>query len=292
VPTESREKVARWRRRLVRLGALAACTYLGVLLVLLFLENTLVFHPYTAEQSWSAPPGPEVQDVWLTTSDGTPIHAWWWPRSGAQGAVLYSHGNAGNLSSRGETLTRIRDALEESILVYDYPGYGKSGGRVGEQGCYRAADAAYDWLVHNQKIDPERIIIYGGSLGGGVAVDLASRKKHRALVLTKTFTALPDVAAGLYPWLPVRWLMRNRFDNLAKIGKCHQPVFMAHGTADGLVPFALSQRLFGAANHRKEFFRVVGGNHNEPLPPEYYQSLRAFLDKTAHPNLQVEAAAK
>jgi fermentation-respiration switch protein FrsA (DUF1100 family) len=250
--------------------------------VLLALENRLVYHPTRPAEEWEPPPAPEVQDLQLTSADGTAIHAWWWPTQHASGAVLYCHGNAGNLSSRGPTLGKVRQALGESVLVFDYPGYGKSGGSVSEEGCYRAADAAYHWLVHDRHIEPERIIIYGGSLGGGIAVDLASRRKHRALVLTKTFTTLPDVAGNLYPWLPARWLMRNRFDNLGKIGKCQGPVFFAHGTADRIVPYVLGQRLFAAANEPKELFTVPGADHNEPLPAEFFQRLRDFLDETAH----------
>jgi fermentation-respiration switch protein FrsA (DUF1100 family) len=270
-----------WRRRLFRLARLAACVYLGVLIVLLALENKLVYHPTRASEDWAPPPAPEVQDVELTSADGTAIHAWWWPNPVAQGAVFYCHGNAGNLSNRGPILARIRQALGESVLIFDYPGYGKSGGDVGEQGCYGAADAAYDWLVQDRGIDPERIIIWGGSLGGGIAVDLASRKKHRALVLAKTFTSAPDVARNIYPWLPVRWLMRNRFDNLGKIDKCRGPVFMAHGTADRLIPFALGKRLFDAANEPKELFAVEGGDHNDPLPAEFFQRLHDFLAENA-----------
>jgi fermentation-respiration switch protein FrsA (DUF1100 family) len=248
-----------------------------VIIVLFALENKLVYHPTRWTEEWSPPPAPEVQDVELTGADGTAIHAWWWPNPTAQGAVLYCHGNAGNLSSRGPTLGKIRQALNEAALIFDYPGYGKSGGTISERGCYLAADAAYDWLVHDRRIDPERIIIYGGSLGGGIAVDLASRKKHRALVLAKTFTSLPDVAQSMYPLLPVRWLMRNRFDSLGKIGHCRNPVFIAHGTADHLVPFALGQRLFAAANEPKELFTVEGGDHNDPLPAEFFHRLRDFL---------------
>src|SRR5439155_16684153 len=102
------------------------------------------------------------------------------------------------------------DRLGVSVFIIDYPGYGKSEGRVSEAGCYQAADAAYAWLIDEQHIAPRNIIFYGGSLGGGVAVDLASRREHRALLLVNTFSSLPDTAAHLYPWLPVRWVMRNR----------------------------------------------------------------------------------
>jgi fermentation-respiration switch protein FrsA (DUF1100 family) len=265
-------------RGAVRLLVLLAVCYAGVIIVLMALENSLVYHPVRASQDWWPPPGPHVQDVELRLPDGTPIHAWWCPVEGARGAVLYCHGNAGNLSHRGDAIAAMDRVVGEAVLIFDYPGYGKSGGRPSEAGCYAAADAAYDWLVEHRHIPPERIILYGGSLGGGVAVDLARRRPHRALVLAQTFTSLPDVGGRQFPWLPVRWLMRNRFDNLAKIGHCRRPVFISHGTADRVVPFQLGQRLFAAANEPKEFLRVEGGDHNEAAPA-FYVTLRRFLAK-------------
>src|SRR5262249_19672521 len=120
-------------------------------------------------------------------------------------------------------------------------------------------------------------LIYGSSLGGGVAIDLASRRPHRALVVDKTFTSVPEVGQRHYPWLPVRWLMRNRFDSLAKIGKCRQPVFIGHGTTDDLIPFALGQRLSAAANEPKHFFPMEACGHNAPLPRAFFDALGHFL---------------
>lgn len=254
-------------------------SYLGVVVLLLFLENALVYRPTSARQDWEPSPTPEVRDIHLKSQDGSDIHAWWWPAPGSRGAILYCHGNAGNLSHRGPGLVNLHNLLGESILIFDYPGYGKSGGRPSEQGCYWAAEAGYDWLVHTQKIEPTNIILYGGSLGGGVAVDLASKRDHRALVLFSTFTSAPDVAANLYPWLPVRWLMRNRFDSLGKIGKCRKPVFMVHGTNDSLIPFKLGRRLFEAASEPKMFLAIEGGDHNDPVPAAHFEKLRVFLAK-------------
>jgi fermentation-respiration switch protein FrsA (DUF1100 family) len=208
--------------------------------VLLALENSMVYHPTTASQDWRQPPTVEVHDIHLPLGDGTTIHAWWCPAPGADGALLYCHGNAGNLSHRGGAIPHLQQVLGTSVLIFDYPGYGRSTGRPTEAGCYAAADAAYEWLIDKQGVRPERVLLYGGSLGGGVAVDLASRRPHRALVLCKTFTSIPDVGQALYPWLPVRWLMRNRYDSLAKLVTCRQPVFIGHGTVDELIPFPSS----------------------------------------------------
>jgi pimeloyl-ACP methyl ester carboxylesterase len=187
---------------LYRALRIAALVYLGVCLVLWFFENSLFYHPTKAQAGWVPPPVPGIEDVDMTAADGTHIHGWWLPCPGADQAVLYCHGNAGNLSHRGGSIAKMRELLKMNVLIFDYPGYGKSGGRPTERGCCQAADAAYAYLTDTAKIDPKRIVLFGGSLGGGVAVDLAARKPHRALVLAKTFTSAPDVGAGMYPWLP------------------------------------------------------------------------------------------
>lgn len=267
------------RHWLVRWAWRLTFAYLGIVLVMMALENWLVYHGYPASRSWVPPPAEQVRDLELTSADGNRIHAWYLPCPGSDRAVLYCHGNAGNLSHRGVNLPRWQQALNAAVLIFDYPGYGKSSGSPSEAGCYAAADAAYDWLTQQAHIAPERIILYGGSLGGGVATDLASRRPHRALVLARTFTSLPDTAAHIYPWLPVRLLMRNRYDNLAKIGRCHRPVFIAHGTADSIVPFSLGQRLYVAANEPKRFLPLEGQDHNDPLPAEFYRAVRQFLEE-------------
>jgi fermentation-respiration switch protein FrsA (DUF1100 family) len=247
--------------------------------MLLLLENSFVYHPCTAAQDWQGPPHEGVRDVHLTAADGTAIHAWWCPREGADGALLYCHGNAGNLSHRGPNILALQKELGVSVLIFDYPGYGKSEGRPSEAGCYAAADAGYDWLVKEAKVPPERIILYGSSLGSGVATELASRHKHRALILMSAFTSAPDVGHDIYPWLPTRLLMRNRFDNLAKLKKCCGPVIVCHGTADVIIGYHHGERLFAAANEPKLFHRIEGGHHDEALPEAFFREARQFLEK-------------
>jgi fermentation-respiration switch protein FrsA (DUF1100 family) len=248
--------------------------------VLRALENALLYRPIRAVEEWLPPPNDRVEDIELITAEGTRIHAWWCPTEGwhpEQGAVLYSHGNAGNLSHRAEGIARWQQHMGEAVLIYDYPGYGKSTGRPSEPGCYAAAHAGYDWLTGDKQVAPERILLYGGSLGGAVAVDLASRRPYRAMVLVSTFTSIPDMARIVYPWLPTRWLIRNRFDSLSKIARCRRPLFIAHGTGDRLIPFSQGQRLFAAANEPKQFFPMSGYDHYHSPGPEFYQVLREFL---------------
>jgi fermentation-respiration switch protein FrsA (DUF1100 family) len=275
------QKRSSWRRRLLCLGGACAGVYLGILLVLMCFENQMVFMPIRADQDWDPPPSADCEDIELRADDGTPIHAWWLPQPGTAGAVLCCHGNAGNLSHWGLVLADLRAGLRQSVLMFDYPGYGRSGGRPSEAGCYAAADAAYDWLTQVKGVPPEHILLYGESLGGGVAVDLASRRQHRALVAVKTFTSVPDVGQHLFPWLPVRWVMRNRFDSVAKIGQTGRPVFVTHGTEDRLVPLALGRRLYEAAREPKAFVPVAGAGHNDLPTSAFLPELEAFLERHA-----------
>lgn len=285
LPAKSPKRPLRsWKHRVVRLlGGVILC-YLGVLLVLPFLENRLLYHPLPATEDWLPPPNALVQDVELHTVHGTCIHAWWCPVKDwqpGQGAMLYCHGNAGNLSHRGEAIALWQQALGLSVLIFDYPGYGRSKGKPTEVTCYASADAAYDWLTRTMRLPPQSVLLYGDSLGGGVAVDLASRQPHRALILARTFTSIPDAAQSVYPWLPARWLVRNRFDNLEKIARCTRPVFIAHGTADRLIPFAQGRQLFEAAAEPKHFLAMAGLDHNDRLNAEFFSALRSFLSVAA-----------
>jgi fermentation-respiration switch protein FrsA (DUF1100 family) len=273
---------ALWRHRRLRrwLGG-AVLAYLGVLIVLLALERLFIFVPSTAEQSWHDKPDPRIEDATLRAATGETIHAWWLPQPGANGALHYSHGNAGNLSHRGPGLMRWASELNLSVLIYDYPGYGLSPGRANEENCYAAAEAGHQWLTDVQKIEPKQIALLGASLGASMAVDLARRHDHRALILIKPFSSIPDMAQVRFPWLPARYFVRHRFDNVAKIRDCHRPVFVVHGTTDTVVPFRLGQRLYDAANEPKEFVSLDGHDHNTSLPGDFFQRLRNFLDK--HP---------
>ncbi len=281
-----------WQGPVVRSVVYLLCGYVGLVVMLLFLENRLLFHPMTASQGWIAPPAapperirpmPTFTDVMLDAKDGSKCHAWWCTSKEAKGALLYCHGNAGNLSHRGGSMVKLHDILGVSVLIVDYPGYGKSEGRPSEAGCYAAAQAGYDWLVGEQKIPPQQVLLYGASLGGGVITDVACNRDHRALILVKTFTSVPDVAADKFWWLPVpvRLLARNQFDSKNKLKACRRPIFIAHGTTDEVIPYAHSQQLFAIANDPKHFHTMPNAGHNDPLPREFFAELTEFLGKHA-----------
>jgi fermentation-respiration switch protein FrsA (DUF1100 family) len=238
----------------------------------------LVYHPLPAAVDWRSPPaGADFRDVTFPLATGETVHAWWCPRDGAGGAVLLCHGNAGNLSGRANTLLRIQQHLRQSVLIFDYPGYGRSTGRPTEAGCYASSEAAYRWLVESAGVPAERLTLFGESLGGAVAVELARRLPHRALVLIKAFTSVADVARRALPVpLPVRWLLPG-YDNRAKIAECRRPVLIAHGTADRMIPYRQAEELFALANEPKRLLPLPGDDHNSPLPDTFYEAVRGFL---------------
>lgn len=266
-------------RRFVRRWALfLGGGYLLVCFVMWLLENRLVFHPATAAELWEVAPDTAIRDVEITSPAGTRIHAWWLPAGPDAPALLLCPGNAGNLSARGQSLLRLRDRLGVSVLIFDYPGYGRSAGKPNEPNCYDAGEGAVRWLRDVQQVPPDRVVLFGESLGGGVASELATRYPCRALVLVKTFTSLPATAKRHYPWLPVSWLMSNRFDTLSKLPAVKSPVFVLGATNDQVVPYEQSERLFAAAGEPKQFFRDEGADHNDPLPDAFWAELRAFLE--------------
>src|SRR5262245_10269845 len=169
------------RAMLVRLATYPLVCYLGVTIALVLMEDRLLFQPLSPAKCWYEPPaGRAVRDIQFTSADGTRLHGRWCPKPGAEGAVLFCYGSAGNLCTalNADAITRWQEQFGESILLFDYPGYGRSEGRPSEAGCYAAAEAAYYWLIQNQRIAPERIVLFGQSLGSGVAVDLARRRPH------------------------------------------------------------------------------------------------------------------
>ncbi len=266
--------------------ALLAGLLLAILLIRLF-EDRMVFFPEPARPSDQTPAqaGVKVEDVFLTTSDGVKIHAWWAGTPGAQRTVLYLHGNAGNLSLRLPTIGWLQQ-LPANVLAVDYRGYGKSEGQPTEEGVYRDGEAAYDYLVKERRIPPEQIVVLGQSLGTTVAVDVASKKPVGAVILEAGFPSAKRVAQVAMR-LPGLWLvMRSDFNSARKLKGVRAPVLVAHCRQDPVIPFVLGEELYAAANQPNRFVAYAGDCH-EPLysadPRDYAARLRAFLGLSPEP---------
>lgn len=249
------------------------------------LETRLVYpSPPAAWGDW-APAGRDFREAWIDVpaSPGVEparLHGWFFAREGADHAVLYLHGNGEDVSGQASLARLLRDRLNAAVLVFDYRGYGRSRGNPHESGVVADGVAAQAWLAQRTGRTPDGVVLVGRSLGGGVATAVAAERGAAALVLQSTFTRLTDAAAHHYPWLPVRWLMRNRFDSLARIGRYGGPVLVSHGTADEVVPFRQGVALYEAAPGLKRMVELPGVGHCDPQPPEYYDQLAKFLTES------------
>ncbi len=243
-------------------------------------ERRLVFPaPRANEADWD-PPDLEFEDVYFDAADGTRLHGWYVPHPNPRAVMLYCHGNGEDVPRLAPRLKILNEFIEVSVFAWDYRGYGRSAGTPHEDNLIRDAHAAHDWLYRRAGVGSEDIVLMGRSLGGAVTVALATERHSRGLVLDRTFSTLVEAAAHNVPWLPVSWIMRNRFASIQRIRKYHGPLLQSHGTADQIVPFHQGQALFEAApSKEKRFLEVPDLNHNGPLPDYCYEELITFLDR-------------
>ncbi len=270
-----------WKRKLLRrLGRglrWVGCAYLGVLILMMSLERMMVYPAPTAEPADVHASDHQAVDVYFVSADGTQLHGWYFPSSSSKGQLMYCHGNGDMVLRLGNLCEHLRQSTGYDIFVFDYRGYGLSAGKPYEAGVLADARAARKWLADQTNVAEDQIVLMGRSIGGGVAVDLAASDGAAGLVLQNTFSSLPAVAAAQFPWLPVRWLMRNRYNSIAKIADYHGPLLQSHGDADRLVPISQARQLYEAANSPKSFFLIEGGDHNDPEPAAYWTTLSEFL---------------
>lgn len=273
---------------LVKMVAGALAVYAAVVGLMWFYQERLIYYPGMGREIATTPAayGLPYDDFTIATEDGEKLNVWWLPVASPRGAVLLFHGNAGNISHRIDYARMFR-TLGYSTLLVDYRGYGKSSGTPSEAGTYRDADAAWRWLTQTRGIAPDDIVVFGESLGGGVASWVAARSTPRALVLASTFTSATDLGAELYWFLPVRLVSRLEYGTLARLADVRAPVLVIHSPADEIIPFSHGQRLYAAAREPKAFLELSGG-HNQGfvfMRPEWVEALGAFLTSA-------EAAAK
>jgi hypothetical protein len=254
-------------RRETLYALLVALVFMGGILFfgIRWIETSITFHPdrWSPGETWALPQGGE--DVWFTTHDGVRLHGWF-VRSRSvtpTATVIFFHGNGGNINNLGwlgeELAARGFDAL-----LFDYRGYGRSEGAVtGEQGIYADADAAYDYVLRERGARPERLVLYGQSLGTTAVADVASRRAAGAIILESGLSSASDMAASIFPWLPRRLhgLGRNRFESARKLSSVRCPVLITHGDPDPTIPTEQGHKLYAAANEPKKLLIIPGAGH-------------------------------
>jgi fermentation-respiration switch protein FrsA (DUF1100 family) len=234
------------------------CGLVAISLLLRWREPKMLYYPMTAMAGTPSQAGLAYEEVWLTTADGVKIHGWYLPgQDAAAPTFLFLHGNAGNISHRLEKLS-IFHKLGAATLIIDYRGYGRSAGIPGEQGTYRDADAAYQWLSQRGVVP----VLYGESLGTAVAVELAVTRQVAGIVLEAPFTSIAAVGQKLFPFLPVRWLVQNKYDSLSKMPRLRAPLLILHSREDEIFAMPHAEELLAAAPAPKQLVELRGG-HNE-----------------------------
>jgi fermentation-respiration switch protein FrsA (DUF1100 family) len=263
--------------------SILAVIYVGFALVVVWREPNFIYYPSRPLGRTPADMGLHFEDVWLNTDDGMRINGWFIPATAPRTTpftILLFHGNAGNMGDRFEK-QQILHALGVDFFMIDYRGYGRSEGSPNEQGTYRDAQTAYEYLTKVQKRDPRTIIVYGESLGAAIAVDLASKVPVGGVIIEEPFTSAGDVGQKMFPFLPVRWLVRNKYDTLSKIAGIHAPLLILHSRQDEFFPMSHAERLLAAAREPKRLVELRGGHNDAFLTSEetYRTALKDFLSR-------------
>ena len=262
-----------------------AAGMLLVVVALRLIENQLVYFPPRYPEGFPPPETykSEVEDVWLLTADGVRINAFYRSNPASKQVLLWFHGNAENIGYGLEHL-RALAKTGANILAVDYRGYGKSEGKPDEAGVYHDADAAYDYLIKQRHFRAQDIIIYGHSLGGAVAVNLASRRPCGGLIVESSFTSARAIVRRMFGIPLIACVVKSHFDSQQLIRNVHAPILIVHGTRDEVIPFAMGQQLFAAAPEPKSFYPIEGAGHNNLMEvggEGYLALLKGFVERSS-----------
>ncbi len=253
--------------------------YLAIMLLLYLAQSKMIYFPSKYLDRTPGNLNLDYEDIDFTTEDGIKLHGWYVPSNSARSTVLFCHGNAGNISHRLESIQQFHE-LGLNVFIFDYRGYGRSQGKITEEGTYRDATAAWRYLTGERRVSRDSIIIFGRSLGGAVATWLAAAQQPALLIVESSFTSIADAAAYHYPYIPARWLVRFNYDSEENIKRVRAPILIIHSHDDEIVPYRHGQALFEAAHQPKQFLEI-SGSHNDGFlisSPIYEAGIRHFLD--------------
>lgn len=255
-----------------------AAGYGIILLLMYFFQSKILFHPESEIVATPENIGLQYENVFFRSKDGIGLHGWFVPSDSSDVTVLYIHGNAGNISGRLDTIQLLHE-IGVNVFIFDYRGYGKSGGRPTEKGVYGDAEAAWNYLINERKIPADHLVVMGRSLGGSIAAWLAARKNPIAAVIESTFISAAELGSDLYPWLPVGLLLEHEFNTFENLEKIEAPLFMAHSKDDQVVPYVHGESLFELVKEPKTFVELEGPHASGFLEvgDKYRKELETFL---------------
>ncbi len=250
----------------------------GVLLLIWLVfklyERKNIYFPTKIVETTPEDIGIEYEDIFVKTEDGAIINGWFIPVSDPKATMLFCHGNGGNISHRLEIIS-IFHKLGYNVFIFDYRGYGRSRGWCSEKGTYRDAFAVYKYLIERG----ENVCIFGRSLGGAVAVDLATKVSKGVLICESSPTSIMDMAKVVYRFRIPAKLLSHRYDALSRIKNVTIPKLIIHGRNDEMVPFAQGELLFESAKEPKEFHQAKGSHNDIYLYEGYWEAIEGFIEK-------------
>jgi len=258
----------------------ALAIYFIVTVIVYFIQEKIVFVPFKHLIITPDKLNMKYEDILLKSQDGVKIHGWYFENKGADYTILFLHGNAGNISHRLENVKKLLDT-GFSVFIIDYRGYGKSEGKPAEQGVYSDAIAAYNFLINEKKVDKEKIVIFGRSLGGAIATHLATLKECQALIIESTLLSAKEVAKSIFPYKFFYFVTKDMFNNEKKINKVKVPVLFIHGKNDEIIPFYHGKKLYEIFKGKKAFYELKG-RHNDTYTlqeKEYFKVIKDFVYK-------------
>ena len=240
--------------------------------------SSVLYHPVPELRGTPADVGLPYESVYLETADGKRLGAWWIPSGSPRGVLLYCHGNGGNISALLDSV-RIFNRLGLDLFVFDYRGYGESSGSPSEQGLYRDVEAAWNYLERIRRIDPQKIVVFGWSLGGPVAAWISQKHRPGALILEGAFTSLQEAARDRVPGFFVTLFIPDQYPTKRFVAMVQCPVLIIHSRDDEVMPFRHGETLFATARGPKQLL-VIRGSHNRGfLDSQYEPSIHAFLSE-------------
>lgn len=262
-------------KKYFKVSAFIVFVYISIIMLGFSAQTKLIFHPTKLDKGYKFRSDLHYEEVFLTTPDSVKINGLFFPAQ-SEKVILYFHGNAGSLDSWQFVYERFQ-ALEYNFFIIDYRGYGKSTGKISEDGLYIDAQTAYDYLI-KEGFQENKIIIYGRSLGTGVAVNLASNKNINALILEAPFTSAKKLASEKFPYLFPSLYLKYQFDNISKINNVRAPLLIIHGKQDSTIPFKHGQMVYDRFTGKKLILSINGGHHNDLGEfPEFSQGVLTFI---------------
>ena len=252
--------------------------YILLLIIVFFFQRNLLYHPsvnnYLKNQGSNQPN--EIEKVNITTSDKIDLIGWFYNKDLEKSkTILFFHGNAGSLENRTYKLNHFKD-LNVNFLIIAWRGFSGNKGKPNEKGLYEDGESAIRWLK-TKGIDEKNIILYGESLGTGVAIEIAQNKNYAGIILESPFTSMINMGKKYYPFFPVRFLLKDKFESYKKLNNISVPILIMHGKVDKIVPYGMGKKMYELANEPKFFYSQEYGDHMVEYDEKLLLALRQFI---------------